>query len=86
MGARSPTPTRRSTGWTRRTRRSVFTRVQSVVVDPRDRLWALDTGSIKLGRNVPGGPKLVGIDLKTNKVFKTILVPAQRGEAVHLPQ
>ncbi len=49
--------------------------VQSVVVDPRDRLWALDTGSIKLGRNVPGGPKLVGIDLKTNRVFKTIPVP-----------
>ncbi len=49
--------------------------VQSVVVDPKDRLWALDTGSIKLGRNVPGGPKLVGIDLTTNKVFKTIPVP-----------
>ena len=49
--------------------------VQSVVVDPRDRLWALDTGSIKLGANVPGGPKLVGIDLTTNTVFKTILFP-----------
>ena len=60
--------------------------VQSVVVDPRDRLWALDTGSIKLGRNVPGGPKLVGIDLTTNKVFKTILVPPQRREALHLPE
>ncbi|MBV9852629.1 MAG: SMP-30/gluconolactonase/LRE family protein [Armatimonadetes bacterium] len=49
--------------------------VQSVVVDPRDRLWALDTGSIKLGRNVPGGAKLVGIDLKTTTVFKTIFFP-----------
>ena len=49
--------------------------VQSVVVDPRDRLWALDTGSIKLGRNVPGGAKLVGIDLRANAVFKTIYFP-----------
>jgi len=36
--------------------------VQSVVVDPKDRLWALDTGSVKLGPNVPGGPKLVCIN------------------------
>ena len=38
--------------------------VQSVVVDPKDRLWALDTGSVKLGPNVPGGPKLVCMDLE----------------------
>ncbi len=49
--------------------------VQSVVVDPKDRLWALDTGSINFGPVKPGGPKLVGIDLTTNKVFKTILFP-----------
>lgn len=49
--------------------------VQSVVVDPKDRLWALDTGSVKLGPNVPGGPKLVCMDLTTNKITRTILFP-----------
>lgn len=49
--------------------------VQSVVVDPRDRLWALDTGSVKLGPNVPGGPKLVCMDLTTNKITRTIFFP-----------
>lgn len=46
--------------------------VQSVVVDPKDRLWALDTGSVKLGPNVQGGPKLVCMDLGTNKIIRTI--------------
>lgn len=49
--------------------------VQSVVVDPQDRLWALDTGSVKLGPNVPGGPKLVCMDLKTNTITRTIFFP-----------
>lgn len=49
--------------------------VQSVVVDPDDRLWLLDTGSVEFGPTLPGGPKLVGVDLKTNKVFKTIFFP-----------
>lgn len=47
--------------------------VQSVVVDPRDRLWILDTGSINFGPTSPGGPKLIGVDLKQNRIFKTIL-------------
>src|SRR5205085_5953124 len=49
--------------------------VQSVVVDPDDRLWLLDTGSIEFGPILLGGAKLVGVDLKTNKVFKTIAFP-----------
>ncbi len=49
--------------------------VQSVVVDPKDRLWVLDTGSIGFGPTSYGGPKMVGIDLKTNQIFKTILFP-----------
>lgn len=55
--------------------------VQSVVVDPRNRLWALDTGSLKLGP-IAGQdwPKLVGIDLATNGVFKVIRFPS---EVVH---
>ena len=49
--------------------------VQSVVVDPSDRLWAVDTGSIEFGPTSPGGPKLVGIDLKSNRVSRTISFP-----------
>jgi sugar lactone lactonase YvrE len=50
--------------------------VQSVVVDPRNRLWALDTGSVDMGPiKGPEWVKLVGIDLWTNKVFKIIRFP-----------
>jgi len=49
--------------------------VQSVVVDPQDRLWILDTGSIEFGPTSYGGPKLVGVDLQQNRIFKTILFP-----------
>jgi sugar lactone lactonase YvrE len=52
-----------------------FVSVQSVRVDPRDRLWVLDTGSINMGKTQPGGPKLVGIDLGTKQAFKTIVFP-----------
>jgi len=50
--------------------------VQSVVVDSADRLWMLDTGSVEFGPIIPGGAKLVGVDLATNKVVKSIPVPA----------
>lgn len=53
-----------------------FISMQSVVVDPRDRLWVLDTGSIQFGKTSYGGPKLVGIDLAQNRIFKKILFPA----------
>ncbi len=49
--------------------------VQSVVVDPKDRLWALDTGSVKLGATVPNGPKLVCMDLKTNTITRKFFFP-----------
>jgi len=49
--------------------------VQSVVVDPSDRLWAVDTGSVEFGPTSPGGPKLVGVDLEKNQVVKTIPFP-----------
>lgn len=49
--------------------------VQSVVVDPQNRLWILDTGSIEFGPTSSGGPKLIGVDLKQNRIFKTILFP-----------
>jgi sugar lactone lactonase YvrE len=47
--------------------------VQSVVVDPADRLWILDTGSPMFKETEYGGPKLVCVDLETNTVARTIL-------------
>ena len=49
--------------------------VQSVVVDPADRLWILDTGSPMFQPTKYGGPKLVCMDLKTNQIVKKILFP-----------
>lgn len=49
--------------------------VQSVVVDPADRLWILDTGSPLFKETEYGGPKLVCVDLETNEVVKIILFP-----------
>jgi len=49
--------------------------VQSVVIDPLDRLWILDTGSIEFAPTIDGGAKLIGVDLKTNKIFKKIVFP-----------
>jgi sugar lactone lactonase YvrE len=54
---------------------SALVSVQSVVVDPADRLWILDTGSLMFQPTKYGGPKLVCVDLKTNQVVKTILFP-----------
>lgn len=50
--------------------------VQSVVVDPIGRLWALDTGRPQWGKPLPGGPKLVGFDLRANKIFQSISIPS----------
>jgi sugar lactone lactonase YvrE len=47
--------------------------VQSIVVDPDDRLWILDTGSPLFQPTRPGGPKLVCVDLSNDSVVKTIL-------------
>jgi len=52
-----------------------FVSVQSVVVDPADRLWILDTGSPMFQPTKYGGPKLVCMDLKTNQIIKKILFP-----------
>jgi sugar lactone lactonase YvrE len=52
-----------------------FVSVQSVVIDPADRLWILDTGSPLFQPTKYGGPKLVCIDLKTDQASKKILFP-----------
>nr|OQO28540.1 hypothetical protein B0A51_03715 [Rachicladosporium sp. CCFEE 5018] len=56
--------------------------VQSVIIDSKDTLWILDTGRVQdlsdpnhpmLNATVPGGPKLVNIDLTTNQIVKTLV-------------
>src|SRR5690348_11289647 len=51
---------------------SHFICVQSVVVDDRDNLWILDPAAPKMQEIAKGGPKLVKVDLATNKVVQTI--------------
>ncbi len=49
--------------------------VQSVVVDAKDRLWILDTGSIAFGPTAIGGPKLLCMNLDTDSVERVIPIP-----------
>jgi sugar lactone lactonase YvrE len=56
---------------------SALLSVQSVVIDPLDRLWILDTGAPQHRTTSYGGPKLVGVDLAQNRVIKTILFPRE---------
>jgi sugar lactone lactonase YvrE len=55
--------------------------VQSVVVAPDDTLYILDTGraltpdGMNVYATVPGGPKLVAVDLSTNTVTNTVVFP-----------
>ncbi|THG31130.1 gluconolaconase [Naasia lichenicola] len=52
---------------------TAFVSVQSVVVDPADRLWVLDTGSPLFQPTKRGGPKLLRVDLDTDQVVQTIV-------------
>lgn len=54
--------------------------IQSVVVDGKDRVWALDTGRPRINGTMinavtPGGPKLVGFDLNGTTIA-TITFPS----------
>ena len=49
-----------------------FVCVQSVVADANGNLWVVDPAAPATAFIVPGGPKLVRIDLKTNKVAQVI--------------
>lgn len=58
-----------------------FISVQSVVADGRGRLWVLDPAVLdpttpSSAAPVPGGAKLVAIDLKTNQVVRTYVLPS----------
>src|SRR5215203_6864735 len=72
--ATRPFPDERWNGWDRKpvSAREHFVCVQSVVVDERDRLWVLDPAAPMLTSPVPGGAKLVEIDLTSNQVVRVI--------------
>lgn len=53
-----------------------FINVQSVVADDQNRLWILDTAAPGFSTPVPGGAKLVAVDLKTNRIVRTIVLPS----------
>jgi hypothetical protein len=57
---------------------SHFVCVQSVVVDDQDNLWILDPAAPKMQEIVKGGPKLVKVDLSTNKVVDNSVRPRYR--------
>jgi len=50
-----------------------FVCVQSVYVDEKDFLWILDPASPMFGGVVPGGPKLLKVDIDKNKVVQKII-------------
>lgn len=52
-----------------------FISVQSVVADGRNHLWVLDTAAPGFQSPVPGGAKLVEIDLATNQIVRTLVFP-----------
>ncbi len=52
-----------------------FICVQSVVADTHGGLWVVDAAAPGNEKILPGGPKLVRIDLATNKVTKVIAMP-----------
>jgi sugar lactone lactonase YvrE len=49
----------------------LFVCVQSVVVDARDRLWILDPGNPGFAGVVEGAPKLMQVDLATDRIVRT---------------
>ncbi|MCU1381577.1 MAG: major royal jelly protein [Acidobacteria bacterium] len=77
-GSTAPFPDERWNGWDRKpeTSRDHFVCVQSVVVDDSDALWVLDPAAPMLTSPVPGGAKLVRIDLASNQVARVFLFGA----------
>lgn len=51
--------------------------VQALAVDAKDRLWLLDSGKVGTNRVEPDAPKLIAVDLATDKVVQTIVFPKE---------
>ncbi|MEU5322847.1 L-dopachrome tautomerase-related protein [Streptomyces sp. NPDC021056] len=50
--------------------------MQGDVVDPSGRLWILDTGSFLFAAFFFRGPKLVTVDLRTNRIVRKVRLPS----------
>jgi hypothetical protein len=50
--------------------KTAFVSVNAVFADAQDRLWVVDPAAPAFGSAIPGGPKLVEIDLRTNRVAR----------------
>ncbi|MFJ2237875.1 L-dopachrome tautomerase-related protein [Streptomyces sp. NPDC087859] len=53
-----------------------FQSVQGDVVDPSGRLWILDIGSFLFAAFFFRGPKLVTVDLRTNRIIRKVRLPS----------
>ncbi len=76
-GALIPFPNAEWNGWRNARKDEVsaadhWVCVQSVVAGPNGNLWVLDPAAPAMGATVKNGPKLVEIDLTTNKPARTI--------------
>lgn len=58
--------------WTGTDPRDRLISVQSVVIDPDGFLWLLDTGAPSFSPYVPGGPKLIRVDLTRNRIDRVL--------------
>ncbi|MGP8246954.1 MAG: L-dopachrome tautomerase-related protein, partial [Bryobacteraceae bacterium] len=56
--------------------KTAFVSVNAVFADAPDRLWVVDPAAPAFGPVIPGGPKLVEIDLKTNRVARVYSIGA----------
>ncbi|WP_375457080.1 SMP-30/gluconolactonase/LRE family protein [uncultured Methylobacterium sp.] len=76
-GTLTPFPDAEWNGWRNTRKDTVSARdhwvcVQSVVADPKGNVWVLDPAAPAMAAVVKDGPKLVEIDLKTNRPARTI--------------
>ena len=73
-GSTKPFPDEQWNSWKDKDedRSGKFVCVQSIVVDDTDALWVLDPGNPGMNGTLAGAPKLVKIDLATNKVVQNI--------------
>jgi sugar lactone lactonase YvrE len=60
--------------WSAQTSSDQLISVQSVVMDPDGHLWLLDTGAPSFTPYVPGGPKLVRVNLSRNEIDRIIQI------------
>ncbi len=71
-----PYPSQSLNEWTRdKDPSSHFVCVQAMYIDDLQRLWILDPANPKFQGVVPGGPKLLQVDLGTDRVVRTISFP-----------